>query len=179
MPKEYVHWVFAEKIFLQSPEKVKGIINLNKDLYYLGAIAPDTPYYYLRGDEKESFRKAADFAHGRYKNNTLGFLTRIFDSYHHNLTDEMWAFLLGVVTHVFTDSTMHPVVFHFCGDPKNKNPKIYTNAHIRHRVFESWLDIKYQQEFPLSNKGKYKISYKKLGSKKELFLQLLNLYLFI
>ncbi|MBN2440120.1 MAG: zinc dependent phospholipase C family protein [Spirochaetales bacterium] len=178
MPKEYVHWAIAEKIFSQSPEKIKDIIVKNKHLYYLGAVAPDTPYYYLWGDKKDKFREAADRLHGRYEKNTFAFLPKMIEKYKNDLTDDVLAFLLGVMTHVFTDSTMHPIIFHLCGDPENENPEINRYAHVRHRVFEASLDLKYKKEFPLVNKGKYKISYSLLGKKKSFFIRLLGDYLF-
>lgn len=57
MPKEYTHWVLAEKIFLELPgSQIKHLIEQNKNLYYLGAVIPDTPLYTCRKPYKEGYQ---------------------------------------------------------------------------------------------------------------------------
>ena len=69
MPKEYTHWVLAEKVLQNAPERIKRMLSRNRQLYYLGAVAPDTPYYYLFGKDRARFKNAADFLHGRNEKN--------------------------------------------------------------------------------------------------------------
>lgn len=159
MPKEYAHWTLAEKAFLaiENPE-LKSLITENKGLFELGAVAPDMPFYTFLGKRGREFLSAGWSFHGHYGKNTLTFLSdlnRFYDLQNVGQGNRpIWAFILGVITHIIADSQFHPFVYYFSGSRLHPDQNVSQKSTSRHRMIETYLDLHYMQTFLLSHSGK-------------------------
>lgn len=128
MPKEFTHWFVADNIRSRvSAGPVAEVINRHLPLYFLGAVIPDTPYYALMS--KAPVRVAENL-----HDSTLSFFAggpALAEAEADGWCGEAAAFLLGVYTHLFADAVFHPLVYYYSG----------IRNHIRHRRFESLLDL--------------------------------------
>lgn len=178
MPKERTHWILADKI-LDSPgcPELKKIISSNRNLYYVGAVAPDIPLYYLWGREKERIRKAFEKTHGKNGGNTLSFLAEFVRNYGNALPPSSWAFLSGIVCHVMADSQFHPMVIYFCGTSQNANEAERRISSARHNTFETYLDLHYSSKKDLLNEGLLINSLKNIEIPESLLLDIVRFYL--
>jgi hypothetical protein len=68
--------------------------------------------------------------------------------------DAVWAFVLGVITHIITDSQFHPFTYYFCGSPFFPDPEVSQKAACRHRMLETYLDLHFMQRSSLLHGGK-------------------------
>lgn len=175
MPKEYCHWVMAEKIReVLPPSSLRNIILENRNLYRIGAVIPDSPLYRIRGKKKKEFHRVAQNLHGHHGENTLSFIPYTARVYDGRMNPQIWAFLLGMVTHIAADSQFHPLVFYFCGNQHSHNPQISEGAVYRHRRFETDLDFFYKQNFPLPHADKVDVLIKNIEMNQRKFLNLVH-----
>ncbi len=67
MPREVAHWkilqLAAEKLRHAGAEHTAALLEVNKGAAFLGAMAPDVPYYYRFGGT--AFQDAAEKMHGK------------------------------------------------------------------------------------------------------------------
>jgi hypothetical protein len=179
MPKEYTHWVLAEKIFLELPDsRLKSLITGNKHLYYLGAVIPDTPLYMTFGRYKQDFHSAARRLHGYDGEDTFIFLPFIAQQYGRGMSDSILALLLGAVTHVFTDSQFHPFIYCFSGTCLSQDARAAKNCDSRHLTIETYLALHHRKQVSLFNRGHLSALLKNEDFKKREVLKLLNLLFF-
>ncbi len=134
MPKEITHWTLAAALAEALPENSLFYrpIHLFPNLFFLGAIAPDIPFYYLAGPHMKSARKLGAFLHkgdAHALMPVLAFLDQDQDP-------AARAFAAGVVCHILADTMFHPLVYYFSG-----KEGIHAGATARHRQFETALDI--------------------------------------
>ncbi|MCF7929166.1 MAG: zinc dependent phospholipase C family protein [Spirochaetales bacterium] len=162
MPKEWTHWILAEAAAKRAPEEIKEVIRGEPHLYLLGAVLPDTPYYF-RGKGKSRgvpvrhiMSRAAGRMHGRDGENTLSFLQNAPLVLQAAAGDEdrsasgkrgLLSLMLGVAAHVYTDAAFHPMVFSFCGaEGDNVSPEaVSEGSGERHHYFETVLDLWYRK----------------------------------
>ncbi|MFC2163802.1 zinc dependent phospholipase C family protein [Acidobacteriota bacterium] len=183
MPKEYAHWILAEKVYLalENPD-LKSLIEDNKSLYELGAVIPDTPFYSFLGRRAREFLSAGWGLHGQDGENTFAFisyLNRFYDLENEDVRNNpIWTFILGVITHIVADSQFHPFVYYFSGSPFFPDPKVSKKAHCRHRMIETYLDLYYMQLSNLRHRGKLAAVLKNIGLEKAELFTLLSCLLF-
>lgn len=183
MPKEYAHWTLAEKVYLavQDPE-LKSLLAENKGLYELGAVAPDIPFYTFWGRRGREFLSAGWNLHGQDGKNTFAFLSNLNRFYNLQNDDDgnrlIWAFMLGVITHIMADSQFHPMVYYFSGSRLHPDRKVSKKATCRHRMIETYLDLHYMQTFSLSHRGKLGAILEKLEIKRTGLATLLSCLFF-
>lgn len=179
MPKEYCHWVMAEKIRKAlPPSSLKKIIQKNINLYRLGAVIPDSPLYHIPWKKREKFQNTAPRLHGNQGENTLSFIPSTVRHYGLKINSRIWAFLSGIVTHIATDSQYHPLVFYFCGNQHSHNPQISQGAVYRHRRWETNLDLFYMQNFPLPHNPKVDSLFRNIEMDPLEFFKLVHFYYF-
>jgi hypothetical protein len=159
MPKEYAHWTLAERVHLANEiPALKSLITDNKSLYELGAVIPDTPFYSFVSRHAREFLSAGWRLHGQDGENTFAFLSHLnlcFDLQNeHKANNPIWAFIMGIITHLVADGHFHPFTYHFSGSPFSPDPKVSQKAHGRHRMIETYLDLHYMQTFSLTHGGK-------------------------
>jgi len=183
MPKEYAHWTLAEKVYraIEYPDS-KSLIAENKSLYELGAVVPDTPFYSFLGRRAHEFLSSGWSLHGQDGENTFAFishLSRFYDLENEdNRNNPIWAFILGVITHIVADSQFHPFVYYFSGSPSFPDPKVSKKAHCRHRMIETYLDLHYMQISTLTHRGKLAAVLKNIGLEKAELITLLGCLFF-
>ncbi len=151
MPRESVHWSVLDKAaetLLKEAPAVSSTISSNLDAARLGAMAHDAAYYFQLGGKPTE--EIAACLHGSYKNDTFQPLLRlakyIVAKKGSGELDEaqlsnLWAFLLGMVSHFATDVTFHPMIYWFTGDYYDYHPRERVEARRRHRLFETYLEV--------------------------------------
>ncbi len=144
MPKEVTHWLIAEAVskklegtFLEEP------LRLNKNLLHIGAIIHDAPYYYLKGDFDSRFGSLPTRLHGTVDDavELVETLLRYLMTQPEKERVKLTAFLVGLVTHLFADALMHPLIFYLTGPYDSPDVRIRSAARQDHRMLESLVDM--------------------------------------
>lgn len=142
MPREIIHWQVAERAatLLASGPFGPALRICPNGLRY-GAVIHDV-LYYLRGDYPESLKLLPQRLHGANGEDTYELL-RLYAP-HMFATRSLalpTAVFVGLVSHIFADATIHPLVYHFTGNYYDADPVRRTKAVRRHRVLETLLDL--------------------------------------
>lgn len=134
MPKEISHWTLAAALAEDLPEDslFYAPIHSFPNLFFLGAIAPDIPFYYLAGPHRSSVQKLADSLHKGEAHSLVPVLAFLDQ----NPDPAARAFAAGVICHLLADTLFHPLVYYFSG-----KEGLHAGATARHRQFETALDI--------------------------------------
>jgi len=144
MPKEITHWLLASEVasglrgtaFREPLERYKNILRI-------GAVAHDAPYYYLRGDRDRRFGDLPRKLHGTVDDayELIGALLSFTLERPSGERNPLFAFLVGLVTHLFADALLHPMIFYLTGPYDHHNFKSATIARQDHRRLETLIDI--------------------------------------
>ena len=141
MPKEISHWYLADRVKSQLPDSSVFFepVHTCENLFFLGAVAPDIPFYYLLGPKKNRIQAAADPFH-RPDVQALAPVLAFFDS-KCVLQPDPAALALGagIICHILSDTAFHPLVYYFSGI----SPQ-HPGATARHRQFETAMDLYFQ-----------------------------------
>ena len=144
MPKEITHWLVAEAVskrlegtFLGEP------LRRNPNLLHIGAIIHDAPYYYLKGDFNSRFGSLPTKLHGTVDDavELIESLLRYLLGRSEEEKAQLKAFLVGLITHLFADALMHPLIFYLTGPYDAQDLKRRTAARQDHRMLESLIDV--------------------------------------
>lgn len=156
MPKEITHWTICEKSIeaFNDLNRVQSILKSNTNLFFLGAVILDSPYY-ARGIYKDQFRCLADLFHGSNGENTILPVVNLISKYEGKYFEGLLAFCLGIITHIVTDSEYHPFIYYYTGNYYDINPQKRDLAVYYHRLLEAHLDIFYMKQ--LSKRKEYKL----------------------
>lgn len=153
MPKEITHWIIADRIHEHMGEcPLKSCLSENIHMYYIGAIAFDTPYY-LNGTYYSFFQALASRLHGIKGENTFEPIYMLLRSYDEIITRPVYAFLCGVITHIMIDSAFHPLVYYLTGDYNDPEPSLRSRAVVNHRQWEAGLDLHLSDNFFIQDPG--------------------------
>lgn len=116
MPKEITHWILAERALerLGGDSRLAEIIRGNHALYLAGTVLPDTLLHLFRGPH---CGVALDLAHRFHDTggNSFAPLIRAETAHATGLPPGHLACLLGVISHIQTDSLFHPYVYSLSG----------------------------------------------------------------
>lgn len=179
MPRELVHWKILEDAVRQLPvesaRNARQCLEQQQAAAYLGAIAHDGPFYYKNGSHP--FEQVAEIMHGKYGGDTFAPLRRaaqhIVDCDESN-RPVLWAFFLGLLSHVVTDTIFHPMVYYFTGNYNSLDPEERRKARIRHRILEVHLDSWVRKDLRLWNNFSIDVLNKSLGGDAETIYQFLD-----
>ena len=146
MPREIVHWSILEevksRIQREGNNSIVRILNENRAISYLGAMAPDAPYFYRMGGS--SFEHVAEAMHGTNGEDTFAlareFARKASTQSDQRIKESLFAFLAGFLSHCAVDIVFHPVIYHLTGDYYDTDPLKQNIARKRHRLFEVMLD---------------------------------------
>ncbi|MEE4364496.1 MAG: zinc dependent phospholipase C family protein [Desulfotignum sp.] len=141
MPKEISHWYLAGLVRENLPEESLFYlpVHTHENLFFLGAVAPDIPFYYLLGPKKNRIQAAADPFH-RPDVQALAPVLAFFDSKRVLQPDPAaLALAAGIICHILSDTAFHPLVYYFSGISP-----VHPGATARHRQFETALDLYFQ-----------------------------------
>lgn len=169
MPREIVHWLVLERAKEALPARgasaTAKTLNEFPAAAYLGAVAHDAPYYYRLGADA-SFNHVAESLHGRFGQDTFDPLRAMaadISMRPDNERAELWAFLLGMVSHYAADVIFHPMIFYFTGDYYDPDTKARKAARARHRLLEVYLDSWFHQHIQTWNSDLISTVLKSLG----------------
>lgn len=151
MPKELTHWHVARgALHSDIPGQVREIITDNPELFYLGAVAHDIPFYDLSQPPETSIERIGELLHGVNGENTL---LPLIDFTEKSLAlrsaQYLLSFILGMLTHYITDSIFHPMVYYLSGNYYDKDNNLRSKAIFRHRLLETAIDLWLETEEPL------------------------------
>lgn len=160
MPREQVHWEIFESVALRLESHAGGGAGVVEALGraraagYLGAMAPDAPYYYRLG--ASSFVEVAERLHGTRGEDTLAFPRELVRGALALPPSEerqtRLALAVGWLSHVATDSIFHPAIFHLTGNYYDPDPDEQLQARRRHNAFEVFLDSWWEARIPTPRK---------------------------
>jgi hypothetical protein len=143
MPKELTHWHIAKSVLSRDiPSSIIGIIRQRPQLYYLGAIAYDIPFYDLSKSAKTGIKYIGDQLHGAKGENTLVPLIAMLEKILTQKNPETFlGFILGMLSHYVADSTFHPLIFYFSGNYYDNDSRKRSKAVFRHHFLETAIDL--------------------------------------
>lgn len=166
MPRDYTHWIVAVET-ADSKEIGESIFKAAKEnpgLLIKGAVFPDVLYYLKKGSCY--IVNVGDRLHGPRTEDTYDILRAllrklidILKNIRQNQGNEeskrkeekkrdyLLAFIVGVVTHIFSDVTFHPMVYHLTGDYYSCVSSTQDKAMIRHRTLECIFDLYFSDGF--------------------------------
>ncbi|MFC1591946.1 zinc dependent phospholipase C family protein [Thermodesulfobacteriota bacterium] len=143
MPKEITHWLIAERVaagLLGSP--LGSIVAEHKNCLKLGAVFHDALFYIRKRSLKKSVLALAEELHGADGEDTFAVLAYFIEALGRSARpDALGAFTIGLLSHIVTDATFHPLVYYLTGNYYDPDPEKRSLAVQRHRRFESMLDI--------------------------------------
>lgn len=142
MPKELIHFKVAQltadrltgtRLGECAQSSAQGLL--------IGAIFHDALFYGITATA-EPVKHLADDLHGADGQDTFALLRLQAEHAALMLDKELAAALLvGMVSHLFADTIMHPMVWHLSGDYYAKDPAQQSLARQRHRALESLMDM--------------------------------------
>lgn len=141
MPKDLIHFAVAERTAkLLSDTQYAPALAHNTDGLLLGSVFHDALFYAITSAGKP-LEKLAHELHGADGQDTYT-LIRLQALHAAETKSPMAAALLvGIISHVFADITMHPMVWHFTGDYYAEDSNSRALARQRHRAMESLMDM--------------------------------------
>lgn len=144
MPKEITHWLIAsavssglrETAFREPLERYGNILKI-------GAVVHDAPYYYFKGDRDRRFGDLPRKLHGTVDDayELVGALLSFTLERPPAERSPLLAFLVGLVTHLFADALLHPMIFHLTGPYDHPSFREGTVARQDHRRLETLIDM--------------------------------------
>ncbi len=132
MPREAIHFLVARRALKSFPE-----FHSTTELFLLGAVAHDAPYYHESGTSQ--FQQVAAELHGTDGEDTLSPLVSLLAGRPMDLN--LRSFVAGMATHAATDMVFHPLVYYQTGDYFDPDPLRRAAAQSKHRRFETQLDL--------------------------------------
>jgi len=169
MPKEITHWAIAttaKKNLHYKP--IKDVIDDNYAAFLAGVVAYDIPYY-SRGEYSPILGEKADELHGVKICNVWEPIINLLqnDSVDEDgdISDFLFSFILGCISHIIIDSSYHPFIYYVTGSYYDEDIHKRNKAVIAHRQLECQLDLYYME----------KLNYTGSTSAKDIFSQLQGL----
>ena len=154
MPKEITHWTIADMAASKTRSTAAAhAVKKYRNLYYLGAVVFDTPYYGAALPGYGFLKDIGDKLHGSQGENTFEPLQSMLDQFMATADDRLLAFALGAITHVVVDSQFHPLIYYYTGNYFDKDPRKRRAAMANHARFEVFLDLHYYGRLKLINDG--------------------------
>lgn len=112
MPKELTHWIISQRACdgMTAGSRIGSIIREHHRIYLAGAVLPDTLLHLFRGPHAAA---ALALAHRFHDTCGNSYAPLIAAERRHGgeLPPPLLACLLGVITHMQTDMTFHPLVY--------------------------------------------------------------------
>lgn len=146
MPRELTHWTLLERAS-QSSEipLIRKLFLENRELFYLGAMLPDAPFFHRGGGGPGS--QLADVLHGEKGEDTFaivrGALVQLEKEQDPLMAEKYLALLFGYTSHLVCDWTFHPMVYFFTGNYYARDKAARMRAQTAHRLFETHLDANF------------------------------------
>lgn len=147
MPREHLHFKIVDSILPNKHSCLYQIYQTHNDYVKIGSLIHDFCYYYQFG--KKRYQHFGEVLHGsggedtfaiiRYLLNKLTIPNSIKDV--QDYRSKLIAVIMGMLSHIATDSVFHPLVFFETGNYYHNDYLQAVKAQNRHREFESSLDL--------------------------------------
>ncbi len=134
MPKEITHFALARELArsLSGNALFHGPVKKFSNLFLLGAVAPDIPFYYLAGPSRQRVQALGVPFHRPQARALLPVLNLLKQ----NPSSPALALAAGVICHIISDTHFHPLVYYYSG-----MDGVHKGATGRHRTFETAMDL--------------------------------------
>lgn len=132
MPALTTHKIFAERILNNIDKNL-----IDKNTYYMFSQSHDILFYYI-GKNKKHYKNIGKKGHHK---STKQFIINTLNCIKNNNleTDKQCiSFLMGIITHYYLDSTLHPYIFYKTGVYRKNNATLKYKG--KHNKFERQLD---------------------------------------
>jgi hypothetical protein len=138
MPKEIAHWYLADRVKSHLPENSVFFdpVHACENLFFLGAVAPDIPFYYLAGPGSARIRAAAEPFHRPDAGALIPVLSFFEQMQQFGMDACALSLGAGILCHLLADTVFHPLVYYYSG-----MCRVHPGATARHRQFETALDL--------------------------------------
>jgi hypothetical protein len=155
MPKETTHWIVAEKVSQALAKTPYGpILKSHPNLLKFGAVFHDKLYYlptksYPKNEElRQAIHNIPSKLHGTKGEDTLAIIRQLCKNIQQQSNNEhLIAFMVGIITHIFTDVVWHPMVYHYTGNYYNPNTLQEYKAQANHLKLEAIFDLYFTKSF--------------------------------
>ncbi len=140
MPKEITHFALASALgrSLSGDTLFYGPVKKFPNLFLLGAVTPDIPFYYLAGRNRKRVQELSSPFH---RTNEEALLP-VLEFLNRDPSPPALALAAGVISHILADTHFHPLVHYYAG-----MDGVHRGATGRHRTFETALDIHFWYMF--------------------------------
>lgn len=141
MPKDCIHFTIAEKTARRLADtQYAAPLDHARDTLLLGSVFHDA-LFYAATRAGRPLERLAHTLHGADGQDTFT-LVRL-QGHHAAQTNspEAIAMLVGIISHLYADAVMHPLVWHLTGDYYAEDPATRSMTRQRHRALESLMDM--------------------------------------
>ena len=142
MPKELIHFKTAQRTAaLLEKTKFAPCLHAHPQGLLLGSVFHDALFYGITPSARP-LERLTHRLHGADGQDTFTLL-RLQTQHAAEAKDRKLpaAMLVGMVSHIFADVVMHPMVWHFSGDYYATDLNERSRARQRHRALESLMDM--------------------------------------
>lgn len=142
MPKELIHFKIAEITAQQlSDSRFSPILNKHPSALLLGAVFHDALFYGITSTAYP-MERLSHRLHGAWGEDTFALLRLQAAQVINSPTPSLPAALLvGMVSHIYADTVMHPMVWHLTGNYYGSESKKRSQVRQHHRALESLMDM--------------------------------------
>ncbi|MCU0584321.1 MAG: zinc dependent phospholipase C family protein [Syntrophales bacterium] len=144
MPKEITHWLIASDVSSGLRETAfREPLARYGNILKIGAVVHDAPYYYVKRDRERRFGDLPRKLHGTVDDayELVGALLSFTLERPPAERSPLLAFLVGLVTHLFADALLHPMIFHLTGPYDHPSFRQGSIARQDHRRLEALIDM--------------------------------------
>ena len=152
MPKEITHCLFVEEVIHQVDlknsygEQVSKLLEKHPQYIYCGSVGPDIPYYDINifGKLTCAGEPWGDLIHGQNGEDNSLYLREsalLLRDMKPEVHEKCLAFMLGYLSHIALDRTLHPFVYHYAGNYYHTDLAARKNSIFKHRIIETSLDL--------------------------------------
>lgn len=134
MPKEITHFALARSFGRHLPETSLFFSPITQypNLFCLGAVVPDIPFFYLAGPYRKKIQILSNPFHSADASALVPVL-RFLGAFG---SPAALALAAGVIYHLVSDTRFHPMVYYYAG-----MDNVHQGATGRHRQFETAMDL--------------------------------------
>lgn len=132
------HWYLADRVKCLLPQDSIFFepVQTCENLFFLGAVAPDIPFYYLLGPRSARVQAAAEPFHRPDARALMPVLTFLEPIQSPDVDARALSLGAGIICHILADTVFHPLVYYHSG-----MSRVHPGATARHRRFETALDL--------------------------------------
>ena len=142
MPKDLIHFKIAERTAARLTDtRWRNAVADRPEALLLGSVFFDTLFYAV-SSSGQPLERLAHKLHGADGQDTFRLIRFQADLAARSDDQALPAsMLVGLVSHLWADAVMHPMVWHLTGDYYGDDPKLRSEVRQRHRALETLMDM--------------------------------------